>query len=221
MMTAEQTLPASLYLLAYNTRKNELAKKAWLDYLVRGAVLCELIIRGYLVEIGRRPRAMAVNGRGSGGPADPMLRWVLDELRQGPGLTWRQLLRQDATQSLAAIEQQLAHEHLISAAPGGSVTGPVTAADPVAIESLQESVRAALTGQVDPAALQARDAALAALAAVVPLPTVISRREARRHADVLAALGDRAAEQRPALRSLIAQMRRTRGRSFSAGGPVR
>ena len=179
MMTADQTLPASLYLLAYNTRKNELAKKAWLDYLVRGAVLCELIIRGYLVEIGRRPRAMAVNGQGTGGPADPMLRWVLDELRQDPGLTWRQLLRQDATQSLAAVEQHLAHEHLISAAPGGSVTGPVTAADPVAIESMQESVRAALTGQVDPAALQARDAALAALAAVVPLPTVISRREAR------------------------------------------
>jgi hypothetical protein len=101
------------------------------------------------------------------------------------------------------------------------VTGPVTAADPAAIESMQESVRAALTGQVDPAALAARDAALAALAAVVPLPTVISRREARRHAAALAALGDRAAEQNPALRSLIAQMRRTRGRSFSAAGPVR
>jgi Golgi phosphoprotein 3 (GPP34) len=221
MMTAEQTLPASLYLLAYDTTKNELAKKAWLDYLVRGAVLCELIIRGYLVEVGRRPRAMAVNGHGTSRPADPMLSLVLDELRQDPGLTWRRLLRQDATQSLAAVEQQLAHERLISAGPGGSVTGPVAAADPAAVESMQESVRAALTGQVDPAALPARDAALAALAAVVPLPTVISRREVRRHADVLAALGDRAAEQRPALRSLIAQMRRTRGRSFSAGGPVR
>ena len=163
---------------------------------------------------------MAVNSHGTSGPADPMLSLVLDELRQDPGLTWRKLLRQDATQSLAAVEQQLAHERLISAGPGGSVTGPVTGADPVAIESMQESVRAALTGQVDPAALPARDAALAALAAVVPLPTVISRREVRRHADVLAALGDRAAEQRPALRSLIAQMRRTRGRSFSAGGPV-
>jgi hypothetical protein len=85
---------------------------------------------------------------------------------------------------------------------------------------MQESVRAALTGQVDPAELPARDAALAALAAVVPLPTVISRREVRRYADALAALDDRAAEQHPAFRSLITQMRRTRGRSFSAGGPV-
>ncbi len=219
-MTANQSLPASLYLLAYNTRKNELAKKAWLDYLIRGAVLCELIIGGYLVEVSRRPRA-AANGQGARQPADPMLSWVLDELRGDTGLTWRRLLRQDAAQSLAAIEQRLAQQRLISAGPGGSVTGRVTAADPAAIESMQESVRAALTGQVDPAALAARDAALAALAAVVPLPTVISRREARRNAAALAALGDRAAEQSPALRSLIAQMRRTRGRSFSAAGPVR
>ena len=219
-LTANQSLPASLYLLAYNTRKNELAKKAWLDYLIRGAVLCELIIGGYLVEVSRRPRA-AANGQGARQPADPMLSWVLDELRGDTGLTWRRLLRQDAAQSLAAIEQRLAQQRLISAGPGGSVTGRVTAADPAAIESMQESVRAALTGQVDPAALAARDAALAALAAVVPLPTVISRREARRNAAALAALGDRAAEQSPALRSLIAQMRRTRGRSFSAAGPVR
>jgi hypothetical protein len=219
-LTANQSLPASLYLLAYNTRKNELAKKAWLDYLIRGAVLCELIIGGYLVEESRRPRA-AANGQGARKPADPMLSWVLDELRGDPGLTWRRLLRQDAAQSLAAIEQRLAQQRLISAGPGGSVTGRVTATDPAAIESMQESVRAALTGQVDPAALAARDAALAALAAVVPLPTVISRREARQNAAALAALGDRAAEQTPALRSLIAQMRRTRGRSFSAAGPVR
>ena len=154
-MTANQSLPASLYLLAYNTRKNELATKAWLDYLVRGAVLCELIIGGYLIEVSSRPRA-AANGRGARQPADPMLSWVLDELRGDTGLTWRRLLRQDAAQSLAAIEQRLAQQRLISAGPGGSVTGRVTAADPAAIESMQESVRAALTGQVDPAALAAR-----------------------------------------------------------------
>jgi ubiquinone/menaquinone biosynthesis C-methylase UbiE len=66
-MMATLSLPGSLYLLAYDTRKNELAKRAWLDYLVRGAMLCELIIRGHLVEVGRRPHAMAVNGQAPAG----------------------------------------------------------------------------------------------------------------------------------------------------------
>ncbi len=86
---------------------------------------------------------------------------------------------------------------------------------------MHRSMHAILTGQGDPAGQPVRDAALAALAAVVPLPTVLSRGEQRRHAATIEAVGDRAAAGSPAIRPLIAQMRRTRGRSFSAGWPAR
>ncbi len=79
-MTIHQTLPTAIYLLAYDTRKNKLAKKAWLDYLVHGAALSELALDGYLTAIGGHPQATAV-----GEPADAVLGAVLDEIRRaGP-----------------------------------------------------------------------------------------------------------------------------------------
>jgi hypothetical protein len=36
-MNIELTLPAKIYLLAYDLRKDRLSEEAWLDYLVRGS----------------------------------------------------------------------------------------------------------------------------------------------------------------------------------------
>ncbi len=60
-MTIHQTLLTAIYLLAYDTKKNKLAKKAWLDYLVHRAALSELALDGYLQPSAgtHRPRPSA------------------------------------------------------------------------------------------------------------------------------------------------------------------
>jgi hypothetical protein len=210
-MNTTQTLPAATYLLAYDTTKKDLAKKAWLEYLIRGAALGELILGGHLSGDARRAQAVQ-----AGKPADPMLSRVLDDVVQSDRPSWKHLLHTHARETLASVEQQLTRDSAISIGPGGSVA----AADPAAVESLQDAARTALTGRHDPDGLSEREAALAALAAIVPLPTVLSRKEQRSHAITIDAISDRAAAAHPAFRSLLTQMRRTRGRSFSAGGPV-
>jgi hypothetical protein len=61
---------------------------------------------------------------------------------------------------------------------------------------------------------------LVALAAVVPVRTVFERRRKRRDRDRVDDLIRRVSVEIPGFERLIEQMRHTRGRSYSAGGPV-
>jgi len=51
-MDTGQNLPARMYLLVYDLDKDKPSGRAWLDYLVQGAALTELLAEGLLIDTG-------------------------------------------------------------------------------------------------------------------------------------------------------------------------
>ena len=169
---------------------------------VRGAALAQLLAGGQLTDTGR-----AVAANRTQRPADEVLDLVLGEVADGEPRDWRRPLHQSKS-TLKAVEHRLLRVGAIE--PRGR--------NIVAV--IQAKARELLDDEVDIAGIHVLDAALVALAFVVPLRTVFAR--GRKHHDQVrvAALTHRAADGAPGFERLIQQMRYTRGRAYSAGGPV-
>jgi hypothetical protein len=203
------TWPASMYLLAYDLQKDRLSQRAWLDYLVRGAALGELLAGGFVAE-----HDGAVRPRAKGRPADEVLEQALRDVEQERPRAWRALLHQSRA-TMEAVAGQLVRTGAIRPRGRG-----VEALDRGAVAALQQSARALLQEDADVTSASVDDCALAALASVVPLHTVLTRRRTRRDRERVIALTQRVAAVVPGFERLIEQMHHTRGLSFSAGGPA-
>jgi hypothetical protein len=99
---SELSLPAQAYLLACDVDKNRLRDRQPAGYLVRGAALTDLLLRGHLVD--NDGVAVAV----SGGPAgDDVLDELLDEISRTRPRRWKSWVRRDFRRALRAVETQL------------------------------------------------------------------------------------------------------------------
>jgi len=99
-MDTGQNLPAKMYLLVYDLDKDKPSGRAWLDYLVQGAALTELLAEGLLIDTGVKV-IPAVEG-----PGDEVLGLVWQQAAGRRPHGWRGLLRQGKV-TLAAGENQL------------------------------------------------------------------------------------------------------------------
>jgi Golgi phosphoprotein 3 (GPP34) len=207
-MNLAQTLPARAYLLAYDLHKQRLTDKAWLDYVVQGAALAQLLAGGQLHDPGT-----AVVATDSARPSDEVLDLVLNRVQQADRRDWRALLHQSKA-TLEAVQDQLIRTGVV-ARRGRRVV----VLDPAAVAELQAKARQVL-GDGDVAGVDPLDAALVALASVVPLRTVFQRRRGRHDRERVDDLVRRVSADVPGFERLIRQMRHTRGRAYSAGGPV-
>lgn len=208
-MDSDRTLPARAYLLAYDLATERLTGKAWLDHVVQGAALAQLLAGGQLQDTG----TAVLVATGAPRPSDEVLDQALQRVRDRNRDEWRALLHQGKA-TLKAVEDQLVRAGVV-ARRGRRVV----VLDPGAVAELQ-----ARAGQVladaDAAGADPLDAALVALASVVPLRTVFERRLRRRDRERMDDLIRRASADVPGFQRLIGQMRHTRGRAYSAGGPV-
>jgi hypothetical protein len=202
-----RSLPLEIYLLAIDPARDKLTNRSWIGYLVQGGAVTELLLGGYLVTGDGK-----VAPRGGGSPDDPVLSQVLADIEAAGRRSWRYLLRHGGT-ALAATRDQLASEGVITQAGRR-----VTAADRDGVAALQRRAGELLAGGADPAG--EREAALIALASVVPLTTIATRREWRARSGRVAALAAQVSAGAPAFSELIGQMRRTRRLAYSAGGPA-
>lgn len=213
-MSAESTLPARMYLLAYDLTKDKPSDKSWLDYVVRGAALAQLLAEGRLTDTGSA--VVPAGGR----PADEVLGLVYSEIEEAGPRDWRPLLHESKA-TLAAVEDQLVQTGVFERHDRG-----LTAVDRAAIAEVQERARQILGGHGTGVAgggggnVAVLDAALVALAFVIPLQTVFDRRRRRHDRDRVEALARLVSASVPGFERLLRQMRRTRGRAYSAGGPV-
>ncbi len=89
-----------------------------------------------------------------------------------------------------------------------------------AIAALQARARQILSGEAGDEGSAVPDAALVAMASVIPLRTVFERRHRRQDRERIDTLTRRVSLRAPGFDRMLQQMRRTRGRSYSAGGPV-
>ncbi|MFI6846574.1 GPP34 family phosphoprotein [Kitasatospora sp. NBC_00085] len=197
-------LHLAAYLLAFDTRAQALQDRTRAGFLLRAAALAELAHRGDLAE-DRSGRVRVV----ATAPAeDRVLDAVLAELDSRPR-SWKSWIRRSRDETLEAVEQQLAVLGVLTVQdrnPYGAVEPlrPVALADPREAQDLQLRAAEVVRGGGPIGAVPFADAVLAALAAHGHLRLVVSRQDRRDHADRVAALTGRLAEEAPGLARAVA-----------------
>jgi hypothetical protein len=204
-MDTGQKLPARMYLLAYDLDKDKASGRGWLDYLVQGAALTELLAEGLLIDTGVKV-IPAVEG-----PGDEVLGLVWRQAAGRRPHGWRGLLRQGRP-TLAAVEDQLIQAGAFERKGRGLV-----AMDREAIAALQAWARQIRSGEAGDEGSAVLDAALVAMASVMPLRTVFERRRRRQDRERIDTLTRRVSLRAPGFDRMLQQMRRARSRAYSAG----
>lgn len=216
--TPPDTLPAKLYLLACDVDRRRLTQSSDLGYLLRGAVLADLSLRGCLSDDDGTAKVSPTKRSG-----DPVLDDALRELGESRPRSWRSLVRRGARSTLAAVQDQLVTAGVIAVEPRrvlGVFPGRrrVTVADRAQVTTLRAAVRDAVAGPTPVSAVPTDYATLVALATVGELRSAVSRRDARRHADRIEAFTEQGGRAVPALKRVLRQVKAARAAAAAGGG---
>ncbi|GAA2284306.1 hypothetical protein GCM10010145_65430 [Streptomyces ruber] len=207
MLDGPLSLPARLYLLAWDTRRLRLTGATRLEHLVRAGALTELAQRGLLVDDDGIVTPADPDAR----TGDPVLDGLLELVEESRPRSWKTWVTSRARVTLDAVQAQLA--------AGGSLRAEkrrVLGVFPTVeyglervsvVEALQEGAREILRGPVPVEAVHERDAALVALAATAELRTLVAGRERRAHRARIEALTERGGAAAPALRKVLREAR--------------
>jgi hypothetical protein len=213
----ELSLPAQAYLLACDVEKNRLRDRQRAGYLIRGAALTDLLLRGHLVD--NDGVAVAV----SGGPAgDDVLDELLDEISRTRPRRWKSWVRRDFRRALRAVETQLEAARVIRVRTT-KILGLFRVYRPTVLDvggaaRLRAVVDNALGGGLDVSQIDPTDAALTALAAAVELRGVVSGRDRRRYRRRIEELQERGGAAIPAVRKVFSELRAARNAAASSDG---
>lgn len=202
------SLPARLYLLAFDTQKNRLTVRGRLGLVVRAAALADLHLAGRLADDHGRPRA--VPGVAAPEP-DPVLDAVYRRIADERPRSWQRWARADEHRTLRAVRDQLEEARWIRVDRRTLLPDRVRLREAYRVRPYATTVRAALRPGSDP---DPRDAVALALAATGELTTVITSRERRQHRRRLEELADGAW---PAVRALKKALQAKRA-ATAAGG---
>ncbi|GGN64547.1 hypothetical protein GCM10011579_034040 [Streptomyces albiflavescens] len=199
-------LPYRMYLLAYDASARGPYDRARTGFLVRVAALVDLTLRGHLME-----REGAVRVTEPGPVGDPVLDRVLDEVAASTH-GWKHLTRRRGTQTLQAVEDQLAARGQLIVEPGRIpvLSGRhATVPDPDAVRALHAYVTAILRAATSAHEVALEDAALVALAAAGRIGSVVSGQDRRRHRARIDDLTGRLGELAPGLEATVRGLRTT------------
>jgi hypothetical protein len=201
-MDVPRSLPARVYLTAYDTERKKLTRTSRLHHLVRAAALEELTLRRLIADDDGKVTA---TGRETTG--DPVLDDVLAAIRDSSPRNWKHWVRKHSSRTPNALRDQLEAERVVRVEHrrvlGVIRHDKVTLRDSRAAKELQATAARALTGATPTPRLDPREVALAAIAAIGELDTVCkgsARRENRARIKELVALSGPAV---PALRKVL------------------
>lgn len=205
-MDLPRSLPARLYLLAYDPKKDRLTARFQLGAVLRAAALADLYLDRRLADDGGRPRVASVTR-----PApDPVLDAVLTQIAGARPRSWRHWVAKDERRIVRAVRDQLEAERWIRVDRRRILPDRVRLRERRPVERYAARVRAALRPASDP---DPRDAAALVLAAAGELTPVITRRGRREHGRRLEELADPAWPVVRALKKALQQKR-----AAAAGG---
>ncbi|WP_224058223.1 GOLPH3/VPS74 family protein [Streptomyces kanamyceticus] len=215
-----QSLPARLFLLAWNTHRGKITGAPDLHLAVRAGALAELAQRGLLFE---RDRIVTpVVGARIG---DTALDALAELVEQSRPRTWRGWMTHRSRGTLSAVRDQLiAHGYL--RAERGRVLGLFPARRYVLervghVEVLQAEALAVLHGKQPVAEVSESDAALVVCAATGKLRTVVTGKDRRRYRDRLDELTERAGGASSELRTLMENLRKALASAVSSAEAAR
>lgn len=218
-MQRPESLPARLYLLAYDTRKRRLTSRDRLGFALRAAALADLLLRGWLrddsgkavlasTEVGRSTTNGA-SSRAAAAKLDPFLASLLHEIEGSRPRRWQHWVRKRSNRAAPAVRDQLAAARVIRVERHGILgvipQDRITVRDTRTLNNISREVVGAACGprpvvRLDPAA-----GALAAIAAAAELHTVLSNLQRWRHRRRIAELNQLVTPVPAALRRVIRQ----------------
>jgi hypothetical protein len=207
----ELSLPAKVYLLACDVDRCRLRDRQRAAYLVRGAALTDLLLKGGLADEGGVVRAVC-DARAATNDT------VLDDLRsrvlEGRPRKWKAWVRADAGSTLREVERQLDAAGVISLREG-RVVGVFPSRRPTVnamleFQRLHVLVDDTLRGDGVVSRIAPADAALTALVTAVELKGVVSGRDRRIYRLRIDELEDRGGAAVPALRKVFQGLRALR-----------
>lgn len=200
-MELPESLPARLYLLAYDKRRQRLTARTQLGYVLRAAALADLELRGDLADEDGKVRVVADRR-----VDDPVLDAVLQEIAGSRPRTWGHWVRAGQRATKRAVRDQLDAGRWIRVEPrrvlGLFPAATVTLRDPRALSRLTLTAARTLHGGRPAERLDRRDATLVALAAAGELP-VLSRRQRREQRRRITRLTERSGSAAPALHKVV------------------
>ncbi|MEU6753020.1 GPP34 family phosphoprotein [Spirillospora sp. NPDC046719] len=213
MVEVPETLPARMYLLAYDLRKQRMtARGARLGYVLRGAALTELFLDGRLEERRGRP----VPGTPGEDPYG-----LVAQISASRPRPWHHWVRREARSAVRTVRDELERGGWIRVR-GRRVLGvfpaeEVTVRDPRVVKQLWGGASSALRGR-PVAHVNSYDAAAVALAAAGGLKSVLPGSERRRHRRRIAELTARSGPAAPAVSKVIRSQRAAMAAGAASAG---
>lgn len=200
MVNVPEALPARMFLLAYDLRRQRMCKGgARLGYVLRAAALTELYLDGRLGEERRRPVP--------GTPGDDPY-GVLAQIAASRPRSWQHWVRKDSKAIVETVRDELARGGWIRVRTrrvlGVFPRREVAVTDPRVVKALWGGASSALRGR-PVAHVNSYDAAAVALAAAGELKTVLPGADRRRYKRRIQELTARSGPAAPAVRKLIRQ----------------
>ncbi|MEU1416339.1 GPP34 family phosphoprotein [Streptomyces sp. NPDC005731] len=217
MSHGSTSLPARLYLLAWDTSGPCLTGATVIACLVRAGALTELAQRGLLVDA----EGIATPADLDAETGDPVLDGLLELVEESMPRPWRTWVTLHTGITLDAVRARLVAQGLLRAgrkrALGLLPPADHELQDVRAVEALQREARRVLAGGAPVTEVSDRDAALVALAAAAGLPTVVTEAEQELHRERIEALADRSGAASPALHRVVHEVRSALVAAATAG----
>ncbi|MGW3422741.1 GOLPH3/VPS74 family protein [Streptomyces phaeochromogenes] len=207
MSTGSLSLPARLYLLAWDTTKLKVTDAAHLPHIVRAGALTELAQRGLLADV----EGIATPTDPDAQTGDPVLDGLLELVEESRPHRWKTWVGLRARVTLDAVRAQLAADGYLRAEKTrvlGVFPSVEYEIDRVAVvDALRAEAREVLEGPVPVEQVPERDAALVALAAGAELRTLLSGKEQRQYKQRIEDLVERSGATTPALKKAVQEVR--------------
>lgn len=207
MPTGSLSLPARLYLLAWDTTKLKVTDAAHLPHIVRAGALTELAQRGLLADVD----GIATPTDPDAQTGDPVLDGLLELVEESRPHRWKTWVGLRARVTLDAVRAQLAADGYLRAEKT-RVLGVFPSVEyeidrVAAVDRLREEAREVLEGPVPVEEVPEPDAALVALAAGAELRTLLSGKEQRQYEQRIEDLAERSGATTPALKKAVQEVR--------------
>ncbi|MER5467234.1 GPP34 family phosphoprotein [Streptomyces sp. NPDC002685] len=207
MPNGSLSLPARLYLLAWDTTKLKITGSTHLHHLVRAGALTELAQRGLLVDDDGIVTPVDADSR----TGDLVLDGLLELVAESRPRKWKPWVTLRARVTLDAVRAQLAAGGYLRAEKKrvlGLFPSVEYELDRVAaVDALRAEARQVLEGPLPVAEVSDRDAALVALATAAELRTLASPKDRKRHKARIDELAERGGAATPALRKVVQEVR--------------
>ncbi|AQZ69337.1 hypothetical protein BKM31_54780 [[Actinomadura] parvosata subsp. kistnae] len=174
----DESLPRAAFLLAFDLRKERLANRGELGYLLRAAALAELLLEGSLADESGKARAVRPP---AGAPKGSLRTLVWEQVSASRPRSWRHWVGKDHAKTVRLVRDELAADRLVKVERHRVLFVPVERVVPrkaYLTRRLAERVGRAIRGGGSVERLERDVRVLAALAAAARMKDVLGRREA-------------------------------------------